>query len=47
VIAGVDGGGADALQIGARARLGHGDGGDDLAGAEAGQPAPLLLLGGE
>lgn len=29
------------------ARLGHGDGRDGLAGAEPGQPAALLVLGGE
>ncbi|GAA2923913.1 hypothetical protein GCM10020221_19920 [Streptomyces thioluteus] len=47
VVALVDGGRPDALEVGARARLGHGDGGDRLAAAEAGQPAPLLLLGGQ
>ena len=39
------GAGADRLQVGAGAGLGHGDGADELAGGEARQPAPLLLLG--
>ena len=43
VVARVDGRGADALQVGAGARLGHRDRGDQLARAQAGQPALLLL----
>jgi hypothetical protein len=38
---------SDALQVAAGARLGHRDRGDQLAAAEAGQPALLLLLGGQ
>ena len=45
VVALVDGGGADALQVAARTGLGHRDRGDDLAGDAAGEPALLLLLG--
>ena len=41
------GGGLDALQVAAGAGLGHRDGGDQLAAAEPGQPALLLLLGGQ
>jgi len=37
--------GAHALQVGARAGLGHGDGADQLAGGQLGQPALLLLFG--
>jgi hypothetical protein len=37
--------GAHALQVGAGARLGHGDGADQLAGRHLRQPALLLLLG--
>ena len=36
---------AHALQVGAGAGLAHGDGADELAGHELGQPAPLLLFG--
>src|SRR5699024_2827017 len=39
-------GGAHALEVGAGAGLGHGDRRDPLAGADPGQPRPLLLLGG-
>src|SRR5699024_742086 len=35
-----------ALEVGAGAGLGHGDRRDPLAGADPGQPRPLLLLGG-
>ena len=45
VIAVADGGGADPLQVAARPGLGHGDRGDELAGAVPRQP-PLALLGG-
>ena len=45
VVALVDGGGADALQVRAGARLGHRDRGDQLAADQPGQPAPLLLVG--
>ena len=45
VVAGVDGGGADALQVGAGPGLGHRDRRDELAGAQPGQPARLLLVG--
>jgi hypothetical protein len=38
-------GGADALEVGSGAWLGHRDRRDDRAVAETGQPAPLLLLG--
>ena len=44
MVAVADRGGAHALQVAARARLGHGDGRDQLARAVAGQP-PLALLG--
>jgi hypothetical protein len=37
--------GAHALQVGAGARLGHGDGADELALRHPREPAPLLLLG--
>ena len=37
--------GLDRLQVGARARLGHGDGRDQFAGAGLGNPLLLLLLG--
>jgi hypothetical protein len=37
--------GAHALQVGAGARLGHGDGADQFAGGELGQPALFLFLG--
>ncbi len=47
VVTVADGAGLDALQVAAGAGLGHRDGGDELAGAEAGQPALLLLLVGE
>src|SRR5690606_38199445 len=39
--------GTDALQVGARPRLGHRDRGDRLAAHAAGQPALLLLVGAE
>jgi hypothetical protein len=41
----LDGGGAHALQVGARAGLGHGDGADQLARGQARQPALFLLFG--
>ena len=44
-VAGFLGLGAHALQVGAGAGLGHGDGADQFAGGELGQPAFLLLLG--
>ena len=44
-VAGFLGRGAHALQVGAGAGLGHGDGADHFAGGELGQPALLLLLG--
>ena len=44
-VAGLLRGRAHALQVGAGARLGHGDGADQLAGRELRQPALLLLLG--
>ena len=47
VVALVDGGGAHALQVAARAGLGHRDRGDRLAGHAPGQPAPLLLVGAD
>lgn len=47
VVAPVLGGGTDPLEVGVGAGLGHRDGGDGLAGAESGQPAALLFLGGE
>ncbi len=47
MVALVDGGGADALEVGSRAGLGHGDGGDQVARGETGQPAALLLVVGE
>ncbi len=37
----------DRGQVGAGAGLGHRDGGDQLAGAEAGQPLGLPLVGGQ
>ena len=37
--------GAHALQIGAGAGLGHGDGADEFASGELGEPAFLLLFG--
>ena len=43
VLAVADGGGRHALQVTARPRLGHRDRGDELPGAEPGQPPPLLL----
>ncbi|MNE34293.1 hypothetical protein D3C80_1280100 [compost metagenome] len=43
VVARLDGGGLDALQVGAGARLGHGDGADQFARLQARQPARLLL----
>ena len=39
--------GADAGQVGPGSRLGHGDGGDQRAVGDAGQPAPPLLVGGQ
>ena len=55
VVAFERGGGADALQIAARARLGHGDGGDHVARDHAGEifgallvgPQPLEIIGGD
>src|SRR5580693_9671948 len=47
VVALFDRAGLDALQVAAGARLGHRDRGDQLAGAELGQPALLLLLVGQ
>ena len=47
VVALVDRGRADALQVAAGAGLGHRDRGDSLAADAAGQPALLLLLGAE
>ena len=44
LVALADGAGLDALQVRAGAGLGHRDGGDHLAGAEARQPALLLLV---
>ena len=44
VVALVDGGGADALEVGAGARLGHRDRGDLLAAGQVGEPALLLLV---
>jgi hypothetical protein len=41
------GGGAYPGQVRAGTRLAHRDGGDDLAGAEAGQPPLALVLGGQ
>ena len=38
-------GGRHRGEVGADARLGHGDGGDQLAGGDAGQPALALLVG--
>ncbi len=46
VVALFDRPGLDALQVAAGAGLGHRDRGDELAGAELGQPALLLLLVG-
>ena len=46
MIALAHGAGLDALQIAAGSGLGHGDGGDHLAGAELRQPAGLLLVVG-
>ncbi|MNQ94875.1 hypothetical protein D3C85_1104130 [compost metagenome] len=43
MVARLDGGGLDALQVGAGARLGHGDGADQLARGQTRQPARLLL----
>ena len=45
MVALVGGGGADPLQVRARAGLGHRDRRDQLAGAQAGEPALLLLVG--
>ena len=45
VVAVANRGGRHRRQVGADAGLGHGDGGDELAGGDAGQPAPLLLVG--
>ncbi len=45
-VLGESGGGGDAGEVGAGARLGHRDRGHDVAGDEAGQPAGLLLLVG-
>ena len=45
LIAIADGVGANALNIGACARLGHGEGTDYLAFGHAGQPKGFLLLG--
>ena len=44
-VAGLLRGGLHALQVGAGARLGHGDGADQFAGGELRQPALFLLLG--
>ena len=44
-IAGALGRRLDALQVGSRSRLGHGDGADQFARRHARQPALLLLLG--
>jgi hypothetical protein len=41
----LEGRGLDALQVGARGRLAHGDGADHLAGGQLGQVLLLLLLG--
>ncbi len=41
------GGGAHALQVGAGARFGHGDGGDHFARDDLGQPALFLFLRAE
>src|SRR6201995_5977012 len=43
----LDGTGPDALQVAAGAWLGHRDGRDQLPAAELGQPALLLLFGGQ
>ena len=45
MIALLDGAGLDALQVAAGPRLRHRDRGDQLPGAELGQPALLLLFG--
>ena len=45
VVAVADGRGGHAGQVGADAGLGHGDGGDQLARADAREPALLLLVG--
>ena len=45
VVAALLGRACDALQVGAGAGLGHGDGADQLAGRQLRQPALLLLLG--
>ena len=47
VVAVADRGGLQRGEVGAAGGLGHGDRGEQLAGAEPGQPALLLLLGGE
>src|SRR5690606_16485546 len=46
VVAVADCGRAHAGQVAAHGRLGHGDGGDELALHHAGEPAGLLLVGG-
>ena len=43
----LDRAGLDALQVAAGSRFGHRDRGDQFAGAELGQPALLLLFGGQ
>ncbi|SIG59250.1 Uncharacterised protein [Mycobacteroides abscessus subsp. abscessus] len=47
MIAVLDGAGLDALQVTSGAGLGHGDGRNQLAGTEAGEPAGLLLVIGQ
>ena len=47
VVAVLDGRRLQRGEVGAAGRLGHPDRGQDLAGAEAGEPALLLLLGGQ
>ena len=47
MVAVLDRGGADALQVAARPRLGHGDGRDDVARHHAGQVFLPLFLGAE